>query len=593
MLRFKARPRKDPTESPFLTPSQRRVISALGSAMTQVRDATIRNEGKILDAILHGPPSRLLDLVPEDPWYGAQEILEAELRAELTSAGNRYGAMIPAVQKAAVNFRFDDARPEAAKWASKESANLIVEVVEEQRAVVRDLASRASMGDMTPREAAAQVRNVIGLTSQQSGWVENFRRQQVLNLEAQGLSPAQVAERADRATDRYHKRIHRYRSENIARTEILSASHEGRREAWAQGIEEGFIAPDSEKKWSANLDGRVCNQCADLDGTVVPLAGTFPNGEPPLHPSCRCDVLLIPKQPQGMEELAALSDEELDAQISSLISGVPLAPGATPSTAPPQSTQIAEPFPSQPDFDPALATGARSFAGKTAGPAWGNKTFRKWQDTWEQEPEGKAINQYSTATNSLNYERVNGRLRTGVVADELQESVDENIRLIQDALDDAVIPEDVIAVRGFTLSDRLPREVRDLLTNPEPGDLIHDPGFMSTSLSDVPALGVEVYMRLRVPAGSRGAYLGRLSHYKDSEQELLLQSGTTVRVLKGESDQYGRMFIDAEVVAQNPGSKAPPSELLKQLLSYVSFMEHEDAVRKGAVPLEPVFDEDG
>jgi len=143
MLRFKARPRKDPTESPFLTPSQRRIMKAMRVAMEKVRRGAERNEGKLLDAILHGPPSRLDALVPEDPWYEAQAEMQEELRIELLAAGNRYGAMIPAVQKAKVNFRFDEARPEAAAWAAKEAGNMIVEVVEEQRALVRDLASRA------------------------------------------------------------------------------------------------------------------------------------------------------------------------------------------------------------------------------------------------------------------------------------------------------------------------------------------------------------------------------------------------------------------------------------------------------------------
>jgi len=331
MLRFKARPRKDPTESPYLTSSQRRVMSALGSAMRDVRSSAEANEGQILDAILHGPPSRLLALVPEDPWYAAQETLEAELAAELLDAGRRYGKQVPAVQKATVNFVFDEARPEAAAWAAKEAGQLIVEVVEEQRTIVRGLAERASMGEMTPRDAARGIRDVIGLTNRQAGWVASYRSRQVAALEAQGLSPAQVASRADRLTQRYHDRIHRYRSENIARTEILTASHEGRRQAWQQGLDEGYIAPNSQKQWSANLDGRVCDECSALDGTVVPLDGPFPQGDPPLHPSCRCDVLLLPAQPQGVEELQGLTDAELDQQIRDLTGpAAPSVPSANP-----------------------------------------------------------------------------------------------------------------------------------------------------------------------------------------------------------------------------------------------------------------------
>lgn len=331
MLLFKARPRKDPTESPYLTNSQRRVIAALGSAMRDVRAAVEANEGQILDAILHGPPSRLLAVLPEEPWAEAQEVIQEELASELVAAGRRYGQQVPSVQKATVNFAFDEARPEAAAWAAKEAGQLIVEVVEEQRTIVRGLAQSASMGEMTPRDAARSIRDVIGLTNRQAGWVQNYRRRQVAALEAEGLSPAQVTERADRLTQRYHDRIHRYRSENIARTEILTASHEGRRQAWQQGLDEGYIAPNSQKQWSANLDGRVCDECSALDGTVVPLDGPFPQGDPPLHPSCRCDVLLLPAQPQGIEELQNLTDAELDQQIRDLAApAAPAVPSANP-----------------------------------------------------------------------------------------------------------------------------------------------------------------------------------------------------------------------------------------------------------------------
>ena len=171
---------------------------------------------------------------------------------------------------------------------------MIVEVVEEQRGVVRDLASRASMGEFTPREAARQIRNVIGLTSEQSRWVENYRIRQVANLEAEGVSPFRISTIADRLTEQYHSRIHRYRSENIARTEILRASNEGREQAWQQALDQGFITTQSNKQWSANLDGRTCEKCEGMNGMIVPLTGTFPGGDPPLHPSCRCDVLLLP-----------------------------------------------------------------------------------------------------------------------------------------------------------------------------------------------------------------------------------------------------------------------------------------------------------
>ena len=582
MLRFKAR-RKDPTESPFLTPSQKRIMALLAEANRRVRERTIKNEGLLLDAILHGPITRFDALVPSDPYFDIQSDFQGELFGELVAGAQRYGALLPTIQKAVMTFRFDESRPEAATWAAKEAGTMIVEIVEDQRAVVRDYVSRASMGEMAPRDVARGLRDVIGLTSGQARWVDNFRARQVEALSAAGLSSAQVATRADKATARYQARIHRYRSENIARTEILRASHEGRRQAWAQGLSQGYIGPSAIQEWSANLDGRVCTTCSSYDGFRVPLSAEFPEGDPPLHPSCRCDVLLI-DSPVITPELADMTDEELDEEIQSLL-GIE------------QGEIVAIPALGQPAFDPAFALGARYFEGRYKGPEWGNTKFEKWQDHWADTDEGRAIFDYSMESGIGNFNNINGHLRAGLFDEAADTALDTRIRDIGRAIDDAVVPEDVIGVRGLT-SYTLPDELQSVFSDIQPGALIHDPGFMSVSLSHVPALGTDIYLRVRVPAGARGAYLGRISRFNDDEQELLLQSGTTLRVVKAERVDLGagreRLFVDAEVVSQRLGSPNAPDELVKSLARYHRFMDSEEEVQKRRKPpLTPRFDEDG
>lgn len=582
MLRFKAR-RKDPTESPFLTPSQKRIMALLAEANRRVRNRTIQNEGIILDAILHGPITRFDTLVPSDPYYDMQPAFQAELFAELVAAGDRYGGLLPTLQKATLKFSFDATRPEAANWAYKEAGSMIVEIVEDQRGVVRDYVSQASMGRYAPRDVARGLRDVIGLTSAQSRWVDNFRARQVDAFSASGLSAAQVAERADKATARYQARIHRYRSENIARTEILRASHEGRRQAWAQGLQQGYIGPSAIQEWSANLDGRVCPTCSSYDGWRVPISAEFPEGDPPLHPSCRCDVLLI-DSPVVTPELADMTDEELDAEIESLLGGE-------------QGEPVAIPAFGQPAFDPAFATGARYFEGRYKGPEWGNAKYEKWQDKWEDTMEGEAIYSYSKGLGEFNFNEVNGHLRGRLYNPESYDDLDANISLIARALDDAVVPEDVIGVRGLTKDD-LPEKLQAVFDDIQPGTFIHDPAFMSVSISHVPALGTDIYLRVRIPAGSRGGYLGRLSSFRDEEQELLLQAGTTLRVVKAEKITAGsgreRLFVDAEVVSQRPGAVVPPDDLMKSLDRYYRLMDAEtDVQKRKKPPLVPRFDEDG
>lgn len=76
------------------------------------------------------------------------------------------------------------------------------------------------------------------------------------------------------------------RAEMIARTETAMADVQGNLAGWKEsGVVEG-------KEWSVSQD-EVCDECNALDGVVVPLDGSFPNGDPPLHPNCRCDVLPV------------------------------------------------------------------------------------------------------------------------------------------------------------------------------------------------------------------------------------------------------------------------------------------------------------
>ena len=76
------------------------------------------------------------------------------------------------------------------------------------------------------------------------------------------------------------------RAETIARTETAAADVQGALIGWqASGVVTG-------KQWLV-ADANECDLCAELDGEVVELDGEFPDGDPPLHPNCRCTVLPV------------------------------------------------------------------------------------------------------------------------------------------------------------------------------------------------------------------------------------------------------------------------------------------------------------
>ena len=72
------------------------------------------------------------------------------------------------------------------------------------------------------------------------------------------------------------------RAETIARTELAMADTKGTISGWkATGLVAG-------KQWDAAPD--CCDECQMIDGLVVGIDEEFPDGDPPLHPNCRCSV---------------------------------------------------------------------------------------------------------------------------------------------------------------------------------------------------------------------------------------------------------------------------------------------------------------
>ncbi len=79
-------------------------------------------------------------------------------------------------------------------------------------------------------------------------------------------------------------------AERITRTEVMRVSTEASVDAWKQsGVVEG-------KQW---LIYGAIDECAEYDGEIVTLDGNFykasefANGEPPLHPNCKCVLLPV------------------------------------------------------------------------------------------------------------------------------------------------------------------------------------------------------------------------------------------------------------------------------------------------------------
>lgn len=359
MLRFKAR-RKSPALKPRgeLTPSERRVIRIMDDAMQALRREVTRMQTRLADAVAHKSADQVANMISTEAWLDIQEPLQAELLAELLDAGSR--VQLPPIRKAVMNFSFDRSRDESARWAANEAGQLIREISDGQREMVKDLISRAQLSGISPGDVAREIRNGIGLTSGQAQWVSNFYERNLTANIANGMSVAAATDKAQAAADRYQEQVHRYRANTIARTEIMRANSEGRKEAWGQGVEGGWIDPGAQKEWIAEAD--ACEICEPLSGMRVPLNEEFPEGDPPAHPNCRCDLLLVDEVPQDIRDM---TDEELDAEIQSLLSG-DTEPGEVTALSPNDNSGLSQFMTLPPGESRAASFYAETYEGQSA-----------------------------------------------------------------------------------------------------------------------------------------------------------------------------------------------------------------------------------
>jgi len=252
-------------------------------------DAVTRLQGRISIAVLddavrrRGMPKTAVDAFKTfneqlDKSVGAtlHTVWEKTAQSEERKLATRLG----------LTARFDMVRPEAIEAARLRSSFLIREITSETRSSVQQMIASAIRDGTAPREAAKQIRQVVGLTSRQAGAVINYRN----SLREAGATKAA----ADKAAFQYARRSLNNRALTIARTETIRSSVDGQLEAWKGAQDKGLIAETTEKEWLTADDERRCPQCEGLQGASVLIDDVFEGSlaGPPAHPRCRCTLVL-------------------------------------------------------------------------------------------------------------------------------------------------------------------------------------------------------------------------------------------------------------------------------------------------------------
>lgn len=282
------------------------LLALADKARPKVRDAFLRAVGRVrgtpkeaaLRAALESGSVEQVMLV-----LNIQASMETALQAEMIPviedlfiAVGRAApeATIPSqLRSGSLGYRFDISNPNTLVYLRQHGAKMVTGITDETRLAIRGVVTDAFRFGGHPREQARTIRTMIGLTQRSTKAVANY--------EAALKEEARPADQVERMVERYRQRQLKIRATNIARTETLSASNAAQLTAWNGAADKGLLNRATLRiQWLTTPDDRLCHQCAPVPGLNedgIALGGAFktpigPVKMPPLHPSCRCALVL-------------------------------------------------------------------------------------------------------------------------------------------------------------------------------------------------------------------------------------------------------------------------------------------------------------
>ena len=288
-------------------------------------------------AIASGDVQRVMQVLHLGPEFFAP--LDDAIRRAFLQGGAYQLSMLPKRHPATggrLIVRFQGRHQRAEAWITRTSSRLITEITLDQQELIRAAIQAGLEAGNNPRKTALELvgrinkisgrreGGIIGLTSQEAGYVRNLRgaladpttandyfhrkvRDRLYDpmvrrsiKTGKPLSQAQI----NRITGRYSDRLLKARGDRIALSETNEALNAGRSEGIAQLIErEEVPAQAVTSKWDATGDKRTRPDHMEMDGQEVPFGQPFraPDGDLMMFPgdtslgakgkhtiSCRC-----------------------------------------------------------------------------------------------------------------------------------------------------------------------------------------------------------------------------------------------------------------------------------------------------------------
>jgi hypothetical protein len=278
--------------------------------------------------------SGLVELLLEDLLSDAKlDPVFAPLRQAIDeaviSAGKSEAANLP---KQVQTGAFDVINRRVLEAAVKLDTRVVMDLKKDVRTVVRLYVMDGIREGKNPRDIAKAVRNKIGLSERQIGFVDRFHAEleigdraalnRVLgrgvirtpdgteivrraHADQQGLSGRDLEtlqgklgraalrpDQIERMVGAYERRLLALNTETVTRTIALDAMRAGARASWEDAIAQGTVnRSDLRRTWVAVDDNRTRPEHRALNGTTVEWDAPYPNGE--LVPgestyNCRC-----------------------------------------------------------------------------------------------------------------------------------------------------------------------------------------------------------------------------------------------------------------------------------------------------------------
>ena len=215
-------------------------IVALGESLAESIPAALT---ATLKAAGHGTVERLLD----------RAALRAAQHGAVHARSGFPGLPGPPVGPADTEMAFDVTDPRAVAWIQQHATELISDLSDTTRTVIRDALTAAFEGEQSSAQATKAIAAAVD-------------------------DPV--------------------RAKLIARTESGIAASEGQREAWDQAVDEGLLDGTEKREWIwaglPDTRGKYCPHCQSLDGQVVGLDEPYVDDEgteyegPIAHSNCEC-----------------------------------------------------------------------------------------------------------------------------------------------------------------------------------------------------------------------------------------------------------------------------------------------------------------